>query len=262
MKRMLGGMVVAAALSGSALAADLGARSYDKAPAMAASVTNWSGLYIGGNVGYGRGSGDTSFLPQNLGALGTIAPATTLDTKLQGVTGGAQIGYNWQMGAIVTGLEADIQGFNIRGSVTQSPLNNLPTFFPSFRLADEKLAWFGTVRGRIGVTVAPDLLLYGTGGLAFGQIDASANTDLGFFPRDFYPASVSQTKVGWAAGAGAEWMFARNWSARAEYLRVDFGNVTAVGNVVTLDPDFVGTSVTYKWKTQTNIVRAGVNYHF
>jgi outer membrane immunogenic protein len=178
------------------------------------------------------------------------------------VIGGAQIGHNWQVGAIVTGLEADIQGSGIKGSVTQSPIKNIFPVAGSFRLADEKLSWFGTVRGRIGITVTPDLLLYGTGGLAFGQIDASANTDLGLVPRDLYAASVSQTKVGWAAGAGAEWMFARNWSAKAEYLHIDLGNVSAVGNAVATDPDFVGTSVTYKWKMQNDIARVGVNYHF
>jgi outer membrane immunogenic protein len=183
-----------------------------------------------------------------------------LKHKLQGVTGGAQIGYNWQMGAIVTGLEADIQGSGITGSVTQSHINTFNS--TGFRTADEKLSWFGTVRGRIGLTVTPDLLFYGTGGLAFGRIDASADTDLGDTRGSRYPVSVSQTKVGWAAGAGTEWMFARNWSAKAEYLHIDLGNVSAVGNAVTTDLDVVGTSITYKWKLQNDIVRAGVNYHF
>ena len=112
MKRILAGMVVAAALSGSAFAADLGARTYTKAPAMAPAGTNWSGFYIGGNVGYGWGNGNTdfSFLPSP-----TLFEVdnTALDTKSKGAIGGVQIGYNWQMGAIVAGLEADIQGSGI-----------------------------------------------------------------------------------------------------------------------------------------------------
>jgi outer membrane immunogenic protein len=258
MKRILGGMVVAAALSGSAFAADLGARSYDKAPAMAAPVTNWSGLYIGGNVGYGWGNGNTdfSFLP---------SPAifgvdnTALDTKSKGVIGGAQIGYNWQMGAIVTGLEADIQGSGVKGSARRSPLfdPDANEFRPgSFLSTEQELSWFGTVRGRLGATVTPDLLLYTTGGLAYGHVDASANTFVNSTIQ--YPASVSKTKAGWTAGAGAEWMFARNWSAKVEYLYLDLGNVSAIGHSAAVPNDAVANT----WTTRENIVRAGVNYHF
>jgi outer membrane immunogenic protein len=248
MKRILGGMVVAAALSGSAFAADLGPRTYAKAPAVA-PVSNWSGLYVGGNLGYGWGSANTdvSFLP---------TPAefgfnnTTLGARSSGVIGGAQLGYNWQIGSVVTGLEADIQGSGIKGSA-RAPA--IPTFIPDGSLesslsSEHKLSWFGTVRGRLGVTVTPELLIYGTGGLAYGRVDASAN----WFEFDFgggehfqaqAPASVSKTKVGWTAGAGAEWMFARNWSAKLEYLYVDLGSESAIGDEtanVPINPAKVG----------------------
>jgi outer membrane immunogenic protein len=82
------------------------------------------------------------------------------------------------------------------------------------------------------------------------------------FPVD-YPASVNKVKAGWAAGAGAEWMFASNWSAKIEYLHVDLGNVSAIGNVTAPAlTQFRDTLVKYTWKSQENIVRAGVNYHF
>jgi outer membrane immunogenic protein len=109
----------------------------------------------------------------------------------------------------------------------------------------------------LGVTITPDLLIYGTGGLAYGQIDASANTHFGGDGILDFPANVSKTKAGWTAGAGAEWMFARNWSAKAEYLYVDLGSASAIGTDVTA-PSAVG----YTWKTKENIVRVGVNYHF
>jgi outer membrane immunogenic protein len=257
MKRILGGMVVAAALSGSAFAADLPPRSYNKAPAMAASVASWSGLYIGGNVGYGWGNADTAFSFSNF-----EIDNTALDTKSKGVTGGAQIGYNWQMGAIVTGLEADIQSSGIKGSTGPSPFFNTDAraFVPGeFLSTEQKLSWFGTVRGRLGATVTPDLLLYATGGLAYGHVDASANT---FFSSDIQsPASVSQTKAGWTVGAGAEWMFARNWSAKVEYLYLDLGNASAIGRPSGLPPDALPRAA-YTWNTRENIVRAGVNYHF
>src|ERR1700704_5405702 len=174
-------IVLAAALvvlsSASALAADLPPRGYGKAPAMAAA-TNWSGLYIGGNVGYGWGNNSTDFsflpTPEALEADNN----TTLGTRSSGVIGGAQLGYNWQIGSVVTGLEADIQGSGIKGSARANPTlvaNGIPD--PSSVLSSEqKLSWFGTVRGRLGVTVTPELLLYGTGGLAYGRVDASANS--------------------------------------------------------------------------------------
>jgi outer membrane immunogenic protein len=266
MKRILGGMVVAAALSGSAFAADLPPRTYAKAPAVA-PVTNWSGLYVGGNLGYGWGSGNTdfSFLP---------SPAefglnnTTLGARSSGVIGGAQLGYNWQIGSVVTGVEADIQGSGIKGSA-RAPAIPTIVLLESSLSSEHKLSWFGTVRGRLGVTVTPELLLYGTGGLAYGRVDASANWFEPFEVGGLHfqaqaPASVSKTKVGWTAGAGAEWMFARNWSAKLEYLYVDLGSESAIGDVTTNfpDPGVPGLKVGYTWHTRENIARVGVNYHF
>src|SRR5205823_13998737 len=136
-------------------------------------VRNWTGLYIGGNLGYGWGDGNTDFSflpsPEEFGFNNT-----TLGARSTGVTGGAQLGYNWQIGSVVTGLEADIQGSDIKGSARANAIffgTAIPD--PQVVLSSEtKLAWFGTVRGRIGVTVTPDLLLYGTGGLAYGHVDA------------------------------------------------------------------------------------------
>jgi outer membrane immunogenic protein len=253
MKRIVLATALVALGSASALAADLGARSYAKAPAMAA-VSNWSGLYIGGNVGYGWGDGNTdfSFLPTP--AL-FEADNTTLGARTTGITGGAQFGYNWQIGSLVTGLEADIQGSNIDGSVHAVQTFLGTAIENSFISSEPKLSWFGTVRGRLGVTVTPDLLLYGTGGLAYGHVDASANQAL-----SASPANVSKTKVGWTAGAGAEWMFAHNWSAKLEYLYLDLGSDSAIGSLApTFDPIF---KVGYTWHTRENIARVGVNYHF
>src|SRR6266581_2619782 len=264
MKRIVLAAALVALGSASALAADLPPRGmYAKAPAMAAA-TNWSGLYIGGNVGYGWGNNSTdfSFLPTPEEFEVNNA---RLRTRSSGVIGGAQLGYNWQIGPLVTGLEADIQGFGIKGSARGTPIfadRGIPD--PNGVLSSEqKLSWFGTVRGRLGVTVTPDLLLYGTGGLAYGRADASAN----WFQssggvQNQAPASVSKTKIGWTAGAGAEWMFARSWSAKLEYLYVDLGSASAIGiesvNQVLVPPFAAG----YTWHTRENIARIGVNYHF
>jgi outer membrane immunogenic protein len=160
----------------------------------------------------------------------------------------------------VTGLEADIQGSSINGSARATSIiasTGAPDPNGSFLTSEHKLSWFGTVRGRLGVTVTPDLLLYGTGGLAYGHVDASANW---FSSVDEQaPASVSKTKVGWTAGAGAEWMFAHNWSAKLEYLYVDLGSESAIGDFTPVDPLF---KVGYNWRFRENIARVGVNYHF
>jgi outer membrane immunogenic protein len=256
MKRILGAAIVTAALTAPALAADLDARTYTKAPAVA-PISNWSGLYVGGNLGYGWGDGNTdvSFLPtpELFGDNNT-----SLRARSSGVTGGAQFGYNWQIGSLVTGLEADIQGSGIKGSALAALTGANQGEIIS---TEHKLSWFGTIRGRLGVTVTPDLVLYGTGGLAYGRVDASANWR--FDPEQGQaPASVSKTKVGWTAGAGAEWMFARNWSAKLEYLYVDLGSASAIGDEtanVQLDRNF---KVGYTWHARENIARVGVNYHF
>jgi outer membrane immunogenic protein len=261
MKRIVGAVMVTAALTAPGWAADLGARTFTKAPVVA-PVSNWSGLYIGGNLGYGWGDGNTDFSflpsPEEFGDANT-----SLRARSTGVIGGAQLGYNWQIGSLVTGLEADIQGSGIKGSARAIPTLVGTTIPDSDTVlsTEQKLSWFGTVRGRLGVTVTPELLLYGTGGLAYGHVDASANTR---FPDDNqfqHPASVSEPKVGWTAGAGAEWMFARNWSAKLEYLYVDLGSESAIANSTSnlVDPKF---KVGYTWHTRENIARVGVNYHF
>jgi outer membrane immunogenic protein len=261
MKRIWAAMILTTALAAPGLAADLGARTYAKAPVVA-PVSNWSGFYVGGNLGYGWGDGNTDFsflpTPAEVGLNNT-----TLGARSTGITGGAQLGYNWQIGSVVTGLEADIQGSDIKGSARGIP-TIAGTAVPAegaVLSSDRKLSWFGTVRGRLGFTVTPDLLLYGTAGLAYGQVEASANSqffDTGVLVAEL-PAGVRKTKVGWTAGAGAEWMFARNWSAKVEYLYVDLGNESAIGDLTPADPPF---RAGYAWNFRENIVRAGVNYHF
>jgi outer membrane immunogenic protein len=262
MKKIVLATFLAALGSASALAADLGPRAYTKAPMMATPVSTWQGFYIGGNVGYGWGDEKTdfSFLPREA-SFGIVN--TTLDTKPKGVLGGAQIGYNWQMGTLVTGFEADIQGSGFKGNTGPTHPLSTATSLPvdvAVLTANHELSWFGTVRGRLGVAVTPDLLLYETGGLAYGETKSTANADISAATgRDPFPSAVSKTKVGWAAGAGAEWMFARNWSAKVEYLFVDLGNVSDTRFDVAPFADF---GVKYTWRARENIVRAGVNYHF
>jgi len=267
MKKIMLALSAVAAFTGSALAADLPARTYTKAPVTVDPIYNWSGFYIGGNVGgaWNRDPGaagciDPTGVVNGVGCQ--VVPAGTIEAS--GVIGGIQTGYNWQITPTwLFGLEADIQGADVKGSASI----NGPFLFSDGSLANpaaqytanEKLDWLGTARGRVGTTFG-SVLLYGTGGLAYGHAQLNANL-VSAFPFTF-PASASVTKVGWTTGAGAEWAFAGNWSAKVEGLYYDLGTTSlatgptvsglgVAGFVRTKDFDFHGV-----------IVRVGVNYHF
>jgi outer membrane immunogenic protein len=165
---------------------------------------SWAGPYIGGNLGYAWGSVDNN------------------PTKPSGLGGGVQAGYNWQSGPFVFGVEGDIQ---ITGA------ND--TFAP-WKFSNP---WFGTVRGRGGYAFN-NVYLYGTGGLAFGELRAET-----------FGLSESHTNAGWTVGAGAEFGLIQNWTAKIEYLYVDLSNSNFT---------ITGASNGYRF----GLVRAGVNYHF
>lgn len=246
--------------AGAASAADLAARPYTKAPVPVLAVYNWTGFYIGANVGYGWGNADTFFNPlPNAVAFANLAP-TTLSPDPQGAFAGGQAGYNWQAGKFVLGVETDIQWSDINRTVVSAPIiqnNGAP--FNGFLAAGQKIDWFGTTRLRAGLTATDRLLLYVTGGVAYGDVNYAAQSD--FRPQGTiqYPAGFKETKVGWTVGAGAEWAFADNWSAKVEYLYMDLGNSSVVANPVPANPPF---QVGYTWKTTENLARFGINYRF
>jgi outer membrane immunogenic protein len=210
MKRLALGLLLAS-IAGAASAADLSApRAYTKAPVVS-PVTNWSGLYIGAVGGY-------------------ASEATSDPLGIKGGFGGGTIGYNWQFGTFVLGIEGDGAFADVSSTVIA----------PGLASATFKVDSFSTVRGRFGVAV-DQVLLYGTGGLALADTKLSA-TVLGV------TASTSQVQTGWTAGAGVEWMFVPRWSLKAEYLYRRFDNTTLLG--VSL-----GTLA-------VNSGQFGVNYHF
>lgn len=260
MKKVLLASIMAALGAAQALAADMAPRSYAKAPLTATPAGSWQGLYVGGNAGYGWGNGvvDAVFLPPGSFNLNDEHPAV----HSKGAIGGAQLGYNFQRGPAVFGLETDIQGSGISGSAAIAPLFNpvigAPTLGTSLT-TDQKISWFGTTRARAGLAVTSDFILYGTAGAAYGGLkatgDAVNRAALGLHSL----GSLDQVKFGWAAGAGAEWRFARSWSAKVEYLRLDLGNSTVFGRC---NCGGVNPGVDYTWRFKEDIVRAGVNYHF
>lgn len=272
MKRMLVGIAaVTSLLATSAFAADLPARTYTKAPVYVEPIYNWTGFYIGGNLGYSWGrSSDTSSLTNT---AGTVLFASTDKTDLNGVIGGGQIGYNWQMQGWVWGLEADIQGSGEKGTrnflcpigvcspptLAGGPLTNaflVPGAAVPVALS-QKIDWFGTFRARAGILVTPKVLLYATGGMAYGEVNSS--DAIGVVPTAF---SSSTTNVGWTVGAGIEGAIGGNWTAKLEYLYVDLGKVS--GSFLTALPAFGGGVLTgnYSSRITDNVLRVGINYRF
>ena len=261
-----------------ASAADLAARPYTKAPPVMVEVYNWTGFYIGGNAGYswGRSNTDVSYFNTATGApivppLGSIV-SNSFD--MNGGIAGGQIGYNWQTNNWVWGLEADIQWSGERGSsafrcaatgvggVCLPGLTFLPPGVTGTNFAlDQSLEWFGTVRGRAGWVASPQVLLYATGGLAYGAIKTrgafAGVTPGGVAVTSF--GSNTDTRVGWTVGAGVEGMITRNWSAKLEYLYMDLGRADA-GTFALAPASVIGAHVSSRFTD--HILRAGINYRF
>jgi outer membrane immunogenic protein len=253
-----------------AFAADLpAAPAYTKAPAYV-SAPSWTGFYIGGNLGYGWGNNTNpaiSFVDPGAG-LGTAFFFASGGNQYQnmnpkGVIGGGQIGYDWQAGNWVLGGVADFQGSGMKAS--SNPLVNLPGFNANIgEPLSAKINWLGTVRARLGVA-QQNWLFYGTGGLAYGQVNSTIGNVIPApgFPTFVMAGSQTTTKIGWAAGAGVEYKVASNWSVGLEYLYFNLGTdaVTAVPVVNTLGV-LPTTSFSASQKFGGNILRALVNYRY
>jgi len=163
----------------------------------------------------------------------------TGNINTSGFTGGVQGGYNWQTGNIVAGIEGDFGAFQVRG--TRQGSGTLVNNWAGTRFTvtnSVSTDWLATLRGRIGVTLQPNLLGYVTGGLAVTRIGttftyADNNTGGGAAPGASTSFGNSETKVGFAIGAGAEYALPGNWTVKAEYLYLDFGSVAANGAILT-----------------------------
>ncbi|MEA2817914.1 MAG: outer rane immunogenic protein [Rhodospirillaceae bacterium] len=289
MKRIVLAAALVALGSASALAADLPPRTYAKA--QAAPAYNWSGWYGGLNAGWVGGSGSvsndasivsTGTAPVNAEAM--ALGATNRAGASSGFIGGGQFGYNYQfLHSFVAGFEADIQGLSgvHKRSSSVTPLldddNNIASVVTNSTTTRD-LSYLGTLRARIGVLVAPSFLLYATGGLAYGGVQSDTTIAQSVTnttrppPSTLTSGSFSGTRVGYAVGAGGEWMLSSNWSAKLEYLYYDLGSVTYATGGLASDigaASFLGTSTgvaavatSSQVHFKDNIVRVGVNYHF
>ncbi|MBX9759954.1 MAG: porin family protein [Beijerinckiaceae bacterium] len=215
----------------SAQAADLPRRTYAAPPSVAAYVPpvfSWTGFYVGMNAGYGWGS---------LGGAGN-----TTFGKPSGFVFGGTAGYNYQINQFVLGVEGDINWTNV-DSTGRTLVGALPAR-TVFNTAD--VSWMGTLRARAGYSV-DRALLYVTAGYAGASLDQKYND-----ATLAIGGSDSSWRNGWAAGAGIEYAFTRNISAKTEYLYTSFSSQNL----------FNGTPYVAQSELSMSLVRAGVNYRF
>ena len=289
-------------------------------PLSSSQPTPWSGFHVGVDGGYawdpnvytaaypviagidmlqtdpipfgfgGSYSGITHGGASALSATGASRP------NVNGFLAGGQVGYDYQFGGrFVVGVEGDIQGASVRGhgaftglaSTTFSdpascdPAEKICTDVVGSSVQNQKsIDWLGTVRGRFGYLVTPTLLVYGTGGLAYGGVTARTSITQQWGGNEYGPSlispgaagNISDTRVGWTLGGGVEWFFLQNWSVKVEYLYYDLGNVQFASSPLTtilpIPPSFelpnaynVAIPITHT-RFDGNMFRAGVNYHF
>jgi outer membrane immunogenic protein len=221
LKALLAALTVTTALGTAAHAADLPVRSAPPAPIVAAApVFTWTGFYVGVNAGYGWNTNDDDVVIPGVGTFEADDEG--------GFVGGGQVGYNYQIGSFVLGLETDIQYADIGGD------NN----FGGILDDDDSDSWFGTVRARAGVAF-DRALIYATGGLAYGEVSN------GFTSSD-------DVSVGWTIGAGVEYAFTNNLTAKVEGLYVNLEQ----------DDDDLPAIAGVSDETEFGVVRAGLNYKF
>ncbi|OYX12148.1 MAG: hypothetical protein B7Z15_10440 [Rhizobiales bacterium 32-66-8] len=234
MKRALAGVSALALLGGAASAADLATRYPVKAVAPVVPVFSWTGFYIGGNVGWAWQENELTVSP-----VFGVAPSSIGLGDSNGFAGGLQAGYNWQFANnVVLGLEADIQWADLGTSTVG--LAAVGPFAVGY--AEGSMDYFGTIRARLGYAF-DRVLPYVTGGLAYGKTNYGT----------IYGVDTSETNWGWTVGAGVEYAFTNNWTAKIEYQYIDLE-----GSTYTLPATFGSIAA----DTNLNVVKLGVNYKF
>ncbi|WP_158815632.1 outer membrane protein [Methylocapsa sp. S129] len=283
MKKLLVGLFFAVSGIAAAAAADLSARSAP--PPLPPPAFSWTGFYVG--VNGGRSSTDPTFgyTPNDFNALfstcgspfgTTCVPSASFN--MNGSLAGGQIGYNYQFNpSWMVGAEADYDWSNIHGSANSNFI--LGSVGPSTFVAKETVESFGTFRGRLGFIPTPPLLLFVTGGLAYGTVDGQSamapgvgdngsgdsfghNTYRCYDPISCFSGKLSETRVGWTLGAGGEYAITNNITVKAEYLYANLGRPESFNAVATMGFGAPSSFAVSSSAVSLNIVRAGLNWKF
>ncbi len=235
--------------AGPAIAADMPLKAPPPPPA---PVFSWTGFFGGLNVGGSWGRARSEF---GISSVTSIAASDSVSPD--GVIGGGQLGYNWQLDPNwLIGAEADIQASGEKASATRFDTVDVEGVTSSY---EAKIDWFGTVRGRLGYVFDRRILLYATGGLAYGRVSISGtSTDsiIGGGTLASTAFSNADMNTGWTAGGGIEGAaWDPRWTWKVEYLYLDLGTLDA-----TVLSGLTMTHTTTKFTD--NVVRAGLNFHF
>jgi outer membrane immunogenic protein len=253
--------------------------SYKAAPA---KLYSWEGLYLGANAGYDWGGGSNLdpgasgvqtgvFLDGPAQLAAQLAGLAPLGLNTKGSLGGGQLGYNWQAGALVWGIETDFDGTHISGSATRVSNNPVIGFPPlsvqTLLSGSQSLDTLGTLRGRIGWTPIDRNLFYATGGLAYGHASSSISTSQLEFLGDTFTSSsgtVAKTLSGWTIGGGWEWALTADWSIKTEYLYYDLETLhyaaSPIVGIAFAGPPFTLTTFNPSTEFKGSIFRAGLNW--
>jgi len=227
-------------------------------------VGGWTGFYAGGTLGMGWSddnadtTGTTAFQ-----ALGSTIVPSSLGLSHSGLAIGLTTGYNHQSGHFVYGLEGDFSFLDLDETATFTGLPVLGTRLATS--ASHSMNFFGTVRGRLGYAPSDRLLIFATGGLAFGQVDLDASVRGVDAPALNWNGSNEEFKFGWSLGAGGEYKFTDRWSFKLDglYYDLDDSSVTARGNAAVRA---IGALDGIDYRTSVDntgfLARAGVNYRF
>jgi outer membrane immunogenic protein len=230
-----------------------------------ASGSDWSGLYAGIDGGGGWGQTDFSqgfqILPVSF-ALGQVFQAPNQSSS--GGLAGGHLGYNWQYGRAVAGLEVDFDAADIKSRANlPAPLSQ--TILSSAISQEVKVDELASVRARLGWEVRPDLLAYGTGGIGMGHFQSTISNSAvllfdpaaGAFSRSVMAAGGA-TEFGWVAGAGFEYKLLDRWLLRAEYLHYGFGSLSNALSAIYTEPYTDNLNA----RTTVDVVRGGLSYKF
>ncbi len=285
MRKIIGIALATASLAVPAFAADMPVKA---PPAPPASADSWTGPYLGFEVGYGWNNNAVNLSPNDPAAadllagnlpLGGVPVVSAYTLRPSGAVGGIEAGYNWQSGPNwLLGLEADFSFAGLSGQAAGSSVL-APGAATQTVTVQQTTDWYGTVRGRLGWLATPSLLIFGTGGLAYGRVTELANYAfssgvIGGFGRGAgtsffcnantpcFSGSSTTTRIGWTAGGGAEFRVSPHVSLKAEYQVVDLGTQSArVTAHTAANPGDTPSSFNAAFRDQIQIVRVGLNWH-
>jgi len=258
--------VIAALIGTPALAADMAVKA---PPPVSASAYSWTGFYVGGNVGYGWGgqTGNNLTITDPIGLFTGYCAAGGCQypsVNPRGTVGGGQIGYNYQAGSVVYGVITDFQFSHMQANQTvlvpAIPIPGVGVASPENQSHSAELAWFGTLRGRIGYAF-DNIMPYVSGGLAYGRVSSTLNLAV-LAPGGLnMSGSNDTTRAGWTLGGGVEYGVTQHVTIGVDYIYFDLGSqtVTATPYPLGLDP---GTAIAMNQHFTGNILRAVLNVKF